>query len=138
MERGTVLHSRGKVPPGHDQPGLGRAIRSTGQPVREEKEQDRSNYYRFELSPNVTIALGAHVKKPGESMTGEHAELVLDESSVDYGAEHARLLTDAMHGNQILFARQDLVEEQWRIVDGILDNVTPVHEYQTGTWGPRR
>ena len=103
---------------------------------KHEKSQG-PNYYRFELSPDVTIALGAHVKRPGQEMAGEHAELVLHESSVDYEPPYARLLGDAMHGNAGLFARQDLVEEQWRVVDPILGNVTPVHEYEPGTWGPK-
>ncbi|HEV3310493.1 MAG TPA: glucose-6-phosphate dehydrogenase [Chloroflexota bacterium] len=98
---------------------------------------DKSNYYRFELSPDVTIALGAHTKKPGEAMKGQHVELVLHESDVDYEPPYARLLTDAMHGNANLFARQDSVEEAWEIVDPILGDVTPVYEYAPGTWGPK-
>jgi glucose-6-phosphate 1-dehydrogenase len=49
---------------------------------------------------------------------------------------YQRLLGDAMHGNGELFARQDLVEAQWRIVQPILDNVTPVYVYEQNTWGP--
>lgn len=102
---------------------------------REEKE-DRSNYYRFDLSPDVAIALGAHVKKPGLTMAGEHAELVLHESSLEYEPPYARLLGDALRGNAGLFARQDSVEEAWRIVDPVLADATPIHEYASGTWGP--
>ena len=97
---------------------------------------DGANYYRFELSPDVTIALGAHTKRPGEQMTGQHVELVIHEDTIDYEPPYARLLTDAMHGQASLFARQDAVEEAWEIVDPILGNVTPVHEYERGTWGP--
>ena len=32
--------------------------------------------------------------------------------------------------------RRDSIEAAWRIVDPILDNVTPVHVYEPGTWGP--
>ena len=49
---------------------------------------------------------------------------------------YARLLGDAMKGDAILFARQDAIEAQWRVVDGILDGATPVHAYDRGTWGP--
>jgi glucose-6-phosphate 1-dehydrogenase len=46
------------------------------------------------------------------------------------------LLDDAMHGNSVRFARQDYVEEAWRIVDPVLGNATPVDAYAPGTWGP--
>ena len=46
------------------------------------------------------------------------------------------MLTDAIQGDATLFARQDYVEEAWRIVDPVLKVKTPVHEYTPGTWGP--
>ena len=49
---------------------------------------------------------------------------------------YERLLTDAMKGDPTLFVREDAVEEAWRVVDGILDNVAPVRPYEPGTWGP--
>jgi glucose-6-phosphate 1-dehydrogenase len=42
-----------------------------------------------------------------------------------------------MDGEAMLFAREDSVEVAWSIVQPILGNVTPVHEYEPGTWGPR-
>ena len=38
--------------------------------------------------------------------------------------------------NATQFAREDYVEEAWRIVEPILGNVVPVQEYEQGTWGP--
>ncbi len=49
---------------------------------------------------------------------------------------YERLLGDAMRGDQSLFAREDAIEAQWRIVDQVLDDATPVHEYDQNTWGP--
>ena len=49
---------------------------------------------------------------------------------------YQRLLTDAMNGDAVLFVREDAVEAAWAIVDPILGNVTPLHEYEQGTWGP--
>ena len=49
---------------------------------------------------------------------------------------YQRLLGDAMQGIRDLFTRQDLVDAQWRIVDAVLDNVTPLHGYERGCWGP--
>ena len=49
---------------------------------------------------------------------------------------YERVLGDAMAGDRTLFAREDYVEEAWRIVDPVLKAGTPVHEYEPGTWGP--
>jgi glucose-6-phosphate 1-dehydrogenase len=49
---------------------------------------------------------------------------------------YERLLTDAMHGEGMLFVRADAVDAAWSVVDPILDNATPVHVYKPGTWGP--
>ena len=52
-------------------------------------------------------------------------------------APYERLLGDAAEGDATLFAREDAVEAQWRVVDAILGNVTPVYPYEPNTWGPR-
>ena len=49
---------------------------------------------------------------------------------------YERVLGDAMAGDATLFAREDYVEEAWRIVDPVLKANTPVYEYEPGTWGP--
>jgi glucose-6-phosphate 1-dehydrogenase len=99
-------------------------------------EPGESNYVRFRLSPNVVIALGARAKVPGEAMTGEEVELIAHHQTADEMAPYERLLGDAMHGDASLFAREDSVEEAWRVVDPILGNVTPVYPYEPNTWGP--
>ena len=95
------------------------------------------NYVRFRLGPEVTIAVGAQVKRPGELMQGEETELsFLDKPEGDEMDAYERLLGDAMDGDAALFARQDAVEASWAIVDPILGNRTPLYEYEPGTWGP--
>jgi glucose-6-phosphate 1-dehydrogenase len=95
------------------------------------------NYVRFRLSPEVTIAVGAQVKRPGEQLIGEETELsFVHHPGGDEMDAYERLLGDAMEGDGTLFARQDAVEASWAIVDPILGNRTPVHEYEPGTWGP--
>jgi glucose-6-phosphate 1-dehydrogenase len=42
-----------------------------------------------------------------------------------------------MHGDRTLFARQDVVEEAWSIVEPALAAAGPIHEYESGTWGPQ-
>ena len=95
-----------------------------------------TNYYRFRLSPTVSIALGVHTKVPGEAMVGEDVELYLHEDLSRARPPYERLLTDALHGKLELFARQDAVEAAWRVVDPVLGDETPVYEYEPNTWGP--
>ena len=98
--------------------------------------QGQADYFRFRLSPSVTISLGARAKMPGEAMVGEGVELVVRQSSSDEMTPYERLLGDAIRGDPTLFVREDSVEAAWGVVDPILGNVTPVHEYQPNTWGP--
>jgi glucose-6-phosphate 1-dehydrogenase len=94
------------------------------------------NYFRFQLSPNVMISLGARAKLAGEAMNGERVELIAKHQAKDEMTAYERLLGDAMRGDATLFAREDAVEDAWRLVDPILGDVTPVHEYDAGKWGP--
>jgi glucose-6-phosphate 1-dehydrogenase len=98
---------------------------------------EETNHLRFRLSPDVTIALGARIKKVGEHMVSEPTELkVVHQSDGEEMDAYERLLGDAMEGDPTLFSRQDGVEAAWAIVDPILGNATPVHEYEPGSWGP--
>ena len=95
------------------------------------------NYLRFRISPEIQIALGVMVKSPVEELAGKEVELLADHHpSTDEMDAYERLLGDAMKGNATLFARQDYVEEAWRIVDPVLTADTAVHEYAPNTWGP--
>jgi glucose-6-phosphate 1-dehydrogenase len=98
---------------------------------------DEGNYVRFRLSPDVTIAIGARVKRAGEDMVTEPTELkVVYQPDGDEMDAYERLLGDAMVGDATLFARQDAVEAAWAIVQPILATSTPCYEYEPGTWGP--
>jgi glucose-6-phosphate 1-dehydrogenase len=98
----------------------------------------RQNHLRFRISPDVDIAMGMTVMAPGEAMVGESAEMLAhhhpDATEID---AYERVLGDAMNGDASIFARQDYVEEAWRIVDPVLKLTTPVYEYEPGTWGPK-
>jgi glucose-6-phosphate 1-dehydrogenase len=95
------------------------------------------NYLRFRISPEPTIALGTTVMAPSEEPAGQTAELVASRHPAAGEADaYERVLTDAMKGDATLFAREDYVEEAWRIVDPVLKTETPVYEYTAGTWGP--
>jgi glucose-6-phosphate 1-dehydrogenase len=94
------------------------------------------NYFRLRLSPEVVICLGATVKKFGETLHGEHVELIARHESRIEMSPYERLLGNAVHGDTSLFTRDDAVEAAWRIVDPILSGGPPVIEYQKGSWGP--
>jgi glucose-6-phosphate 1-dehydrogenase len=97
----------------------------------------RPNYLRFRISPDVTIALGVRTKEPGEAMRGDEVELIATEHGGDQLDAYARLVSDAMKGDPTLFAREDAIEAQWRLVEPILGNLAPLSEYEPGTWGPK-
>jgi glucose-6-phosphate 1-dehydrogenase len=111
-------------------------LKTRTHPILDETSAPAPNQVRFRIGPDMATALSANVKRPGESMSGEMAELTLRHTEPGSMKAYERLLGDAMDGDPTAFARLDAVEESWRIVDPILDNATPVHEYDTGTWGP--
>ena len=109
------------------------------QVVFSEKCPERGNYVRLRMSPTVQIALGARTKTPGEGMQGEEVELLVTEGGELAGQMDAyeRLLGDAIAGDATLFARQDVVEAAWAIVDPVIHGPTPMYVYEPGTWGPK-
>jgi len=95
------------------------------------------NYFRFRISPDITGAFGLTVNDLEEKMVGQQVELMASRHpSVEEVDAYERVLTDAMAGDATLFAREDYVEEAWRIVDPVLKAGTPVYQYEPGTWGP--
>ena len=100
----------------------------------------RGNYVRLRLSPAVEIAVGARTKQAGEGMKGEQVELLVSERP-EQGQEgrmdaYERLLGDAVAGDATLFARQDVVEAAWAIVDPVIHGPSPMYDYDPGAWGP--
>ena len=96
------------------------------------------NYCRFRISPEMTIALGTTVMDPNDMNIGQPVELLASrEPGPQEMDAYERVLGDAMAGDSSLFAREDYVEEAWRIVDPVLKVATPVYDYDPGTWGPR-
>lgn len=97
----------------------------------------KENHLRLRLSPDVVIAMGLMSLAPGESVSLQAGEMVATSfvGANDMG-DYERLLTAAMAGDNTLFAREDYVEEAWRIVDPVLKKGTPVYPYAQNTWGP--
>jgi glucose-6-phosphate 1-dehydrogenase len=95
------------------------------------------NYMRFRLSPEAMVAMSVSVSSLGQPGHREATELVASRHPRGEEMEaYERVLTDAMAGDPTLFARQDYVEEAWRIVDPVLKLGTPIHTYDPKTWGP--
>ncbi len=97
----------------------------------------KANYVRMRISPDVTIAMGFNTMKPLTESAGEIDEIcsVAHPPAAEVDA-YERVLTDALVGDATLFAREDYVEEAWRIVDPALKAETSVYQYEPGTWGP--
>lgn len=95
------------------------------------------NHIRFRISPDVKIAFGMLIMAPGEDMTSVLSEVQGNPTPFPNEKEaYERVLTDAMAGDPTHFARQDYVEEAWKIVDDYLALDHPVYTYDMGTWGP--
>jgi glucose-6-phosphate 1-dehydrogenase len=95
------------------------------------------NHFRFRLGPDVSLAAGLRVKKPGARMTPMPIELAaVDHALGDEVEAYERLLTDAMRGDSLLFVREDAVEASWMVVEHLLGHVTRAHAYEPGSWGP--
>jgi len=95
------------------------------------------NHVRMRISPDVQIALGMNVLSPLDESLTLGAEMMASRrpAAAEMDA-YERVLGDAMQGDATLFAREDYVEEAWRVVDQALAADTPVHGYAPGTWGP--
>jgi glucose-6-phosphate 1-dehydrogenase len=96
------------------------------------------NHVRFRISPDVEIALGATSMDTDEKFVGRPIELLAaHHPTADEMDAYERVLGDAMAGDATIFAREDYVEEAWRVVDRVLAADTPVHPYDIGQWGPK-
>jgi glucose-6-phosphate 1-dehydrogenase len=95
-----------------------------------------SNHLRLQLSPEVVIALGVRVKLAGEEMKGENVELIATRKQRQEMSPYERLIGDALEGDQSLFAAEEAIEAQWKIVEPVLGDSSPLHVYEPGTWGP--
>ncbi len=102
--------------------------------IFDEIEATESNFFRFQLSPEVNITLCTQVKQPGEEMCGETVELVARHKDDRGNLPYERLLGDALRGDKDLFTSDESVEAAWRVIDPILTNPTPVYFYECGTW----
>jgi glucose-6-phosphate 1-dehydrogenase len=112
-------------------------VRLRQPPTMYEEFNLTANHFRFRISPEVTVAFGMNAIAPGEDTVSQSDEMIVSRHPrADEMDAYERVLGDAMTGDSTLFAREDYVEEAWRIVDPVLKASTPVVEYDPKTWGP--
>ena len=95
----------------------------------------KQNYLRFRVSPDIAIAIGFNAMTAEETTSQPVEIMATRHPGSDEQDAYERVLSDAMDGDATLFARQDYVEEAWRIVDPVLKAPPEIHEYAPGTWG---
>ena len=112
-------------------------VRLKGAPSVYARDGAPPNHVRIRISPDVMLALGANAVSPlDESQVLPMEMLAMHHPGAGEMDAYERVLGDALHGDQTLFAREDSVEEAWRIVDPVLAAPPPVHAYAPGSWGP--
>jgi glucose-6-phosphate 1-dehydrogenase len=97
----------------------------------------KSNYCRLRISPDISFGIGMNTISVDDEKVSQLVEIQGRRyPKAEEMDAYERVLGDAMLGDSTLFAREDYVEEAWRIVDPVLKAGTPVFEYDPKTWGP--
>jgi glucose-6-phosphate 1-dehydrogenase len=107
--------------------------------ARPESDPPRPNHLLFRVKPGERVSISVQIKEPGEALHSRPVELVYDYDEKREGARadaYVRLLSDALEGDQRLFARSDGIDEAWRIVEPALTEPARVISYAQGGWGP--
>jgi len=89
------------------------------------------------IDPNPGTNLIIQAKEPGKNSTRcVDLDMIFAEALGEAPEPYERLLSDAMKGDSTQFAREDGVEETWRIVQPLIESPPPVQPYAKGSWGP--
>jgi glucose-6-phosphate 1-dehydrogenase len=97
------------------------------------------NHLRFCLGPAEAVSFTLDVKALGEQLVSRPADFATTAEAFGTGRAadpYERLLDDALEGDARRFAREDSVEEAWRVVQPVLEHPAPVVPYEPGSWGP--
>jgi glucose-6-phosphate 1-dehydrogenase len=103
-----------------------------------EGERPEPNLIRFHIQPQAALTFELLGKAPGPKEATKQILVAVDLSRALGPVEDAyeRVVSDALAGDQRHFAREDMVEQEWRIVGEILDEPDPPIVYRRGSWGP--
>ena len=98
----------------------------------------KANLIRFRMGKHDGVTFTVQAKTPGPNLDSEDVDLSCDFAAAlgERREAYERLIDDALVGELRRFARQDEVEETWRVVQPALDEPGPVHPYPRNTWGP--
>jgi glucose-6-phosphate 1-dehydrogenase len=88
---------------------------------------------RIDPDPGMRLQLSAQV---GDSWQDVHLDSSFAEDLGEPVRPYERLLYAALTGDRQLFAREDSIEQTWRIVQPLLDKPGEIHQYDHGSWGP--
>ncbi|WP_300014099.1 glucose-6-phosphate dehydrogenase [Pseudonocardia sp.] len=96
------------------------------------------NLVRLRMGRDAGVTLTVQAKQPGRAIRTRPVDLQVDfqEALGEWRGPYERLLDDALDGDPRRFAREDTVEQAWRVVDPALDPRAPVRPYAPGSWGP--
>jgi glucose-6-phosphate 1-dehydrogenase len=95
------------------------------------------NGLHFRINPAARVGVTLTGKKPGAGWVPQPEMLTFAEHPAGSMRPYDRLIGAALSADRGLFARQDTVEAAWRVVDPVLGDVVPVHQYAKGSWGPK-
>jgi glucose-6-phosphate 1-dehydrogenase len=96
------------------------------------------NLVRFRLGDHDGVTFALQAKTPGPHLDSQEVDVSVDFAAAlgERASAYERLLGDAIAGSPRRFARQDVVEHTWRVIQPALDEQHPVHPYFRGSWGP--
>jgi glucose-6-phosphate 1-dehydrogenase len=96
------------------------------------------NLVRLRLGKRDGVTFTLQAKTPGPHLDSQDVDVSVDFAAAlgERSEAYERLLADALAGSARRFARQDVVEQTWRVIQPALDNPGPVHPYFRGSWGP--
>ncbi len=100
--------------------------------------EPQRNLVRFRLGKHDGVTFTLQAKTPGQHLDSQNVDIAVDFAAAlgERREAYERLLDDALAGLPRRFAREDIVEQTWRVVQPALDNPGPVHPYFRGSWGP--
>jgi glucose-6-phosphate 1-dehydrogenase len=100
-------------------------------------ERPDPNQLVLRIDPNPGTDLIVQAKEPGKNTTRcVDLSLTFAKELGEAPEPYERLLSDAMNGDSAQFAREDGVEETWRIVQPLIESPPELHTYEAGSWGP--
>ncbi len=88
---------------------------------------------RIDPDPGMRLQLSAQIEDAWQDI---HLDSSFAQDLGEPVRPYERLLYAGLTGDRQLFAREDSIEETWRIVQPLLDDPCEIGEYDRGSWGP--